>query len=206
MSSTTSTTVLSPGRISVDQCIFLSCDLQERFRTAICDFDIILRTGVRMMKTAEVLNIPVLITEHYSKAFGATCSELMLCYQAEVIEKRKFSMVTPETVPFFEKNKKRKIAVIFGVEAHVCVQQTALDLLAMGYEVHVLVDGCSSNTQWDRRVAFTRMRQSGIFESTSESVIYELLGTSTHDKFKDLLNGVIKTKNEDRGDLLSAAF
>eukprot|EP01130_Rhizamoeba_saxonica_P016208 TRINITY_DN744_c0_g1_i2.p1 TRINITY_DN744_c0_g1~~TRINITY_DN744_c0_g1_i2.p1 ORF type:complete len:113 (-),score=24.28 TRINITY_DN744_c0_g1_i2:99-437(-) len=76
--------------------------------------------------------------------------------------------------------------VLFGIEAHVCVQQTALDLKERGLNVHVLVDGTSSQRSFDRKYAFKRLENSGVILTTSESVLFELLKDSTHPKFKEI--------------------
>lgn len=82
--------------------------------------------------------------------------------------------------------------VLFGIEAHVCVQQTALDLLRMGYDVHVVADGTSSQNESDRAFAFERLRQCGAFITTYESVLFQLLGDAKHPHFK-LVQPIFKT-------------
>mmetsp|Transcript_29822 Transcript_29822/g.81837 ORF Transcript_29822/g.81837 Transcript_29822/m.81837 type:complete len:108 (+) Transcript_29822:398-721(+) len=77
-----------------------------------------------------------------------------------------------------------RAVVLFGVETHVCVQQSALDLLELGYEVHVLADGVSSQRAVDRDTAIERMRQAGVFVTTTESVLFELTRSKDHAKFK----------------------
>ena len=83
-------------------------------------------------------------------------------------------------------NAPRKSAVLFGLEAHVCVQQTTLDLLERGFEVHILVDGTSSQLQSDRAVAFARLQSAGAFLTTSESVLMELIRGKEHEHFKPI--------------------
>ena len=82
-------------------------------------------------------------------------------------------------------------AVIFGLETHVCVQQTCLDLLEKGYEVHVVADGCSSQRQFDRNTALERLRASGAFVTTSESVLFMLMKDSKYEHFK-AISGLVK--------------
>ncbi len=78
----------------------------------------------------------------------------------------------------------RKSVVLFGIEAHVCVQQTALDLLEQGYAVHVLVDGVSSSRAHDRAVALRRMENAGAYLTTAESLIFMMLGSAAHPHFR----------------------
>lgn len=85
----------------------------------------------------------------------------------------------------------RKSIVLFGIEAHVCVQQTALDLLEQGYDVHVLADGVSSQRVHDRSVALRRMAQAGAHVTTAESLIFMLLASAEHPQFRTIA-GLIK--------------
>lgn len=87
----------------------------------------------------------------------------------------------------------RRSAVLFGLEAHVCVQQTTLDLLEQGYDVHILVDGVSSQLVADRAVAFARLQQAGAFLTTSESVLMELIRGKEHAHFKPIA-GLLKLR------------
>ena len=88
--------------------------------------------------------------------------------------------------------------VLFGIEAHVCVQQTALDLLRLGYDVHVVADGTSSQNDSDRTFAFERLRQCGAFITTYESVLFQLLGDAKHPNFK-AVQPIFKTPRVDNG-------
>lgn len=91
-----------------------------------------------------------------------------------------------------------KSVVLCGIEAHVCVQGTCLQLLEKGYDVHIVADGCSSRTMVDRMFAFDRMKASGAWLTTSESVILGLVGDSAHPKFKECQK-IIMTSAPDSG-------
>merc|ERR1712032_1528156 len=104
--------------------------------------------------------------------------------KAHVFEKARFSMCTNEVLAHLEGMKGRKSVVIMGVEAHVCVQQTCLDLLSRGYQVSILADGISSQRPADRDRAIERMRQSGAFITTAESVLFELLRSKDAAEFR----------------------
>jgi len=108
--------------------------------------------------------------------------------KATVFEKTRFSMCTDEVLAHLgtEKMASRKSAVIFGVETHVCVQQTVLDLLERDYTVHVVADGVSSQRPMDRDVAIERLRKSGAFITTVESVMFELLRAKEAKEFKQI--------------------
>lgn len=171
--------------LSANSTYFFLCDMQEKFRPTIKYFPEIITVSSKMVQVANILEIPVICTEQYPKALGNTVSDIDVS-KATVFAKTFFSMVIPDVTKCLEATPDRKSVVLFGIETQVCVQQTALDLLARGYEVHVIADGVSSRTQVDRMFAIERMRSAGVFISTSESVIFELLGDSKHPKFKQV--------------------
>jgi len=113
-------------------------------------------------------------------------------------EKTCFTMLSPEVRAWLQSDelKSRKSVVLFGLEAHVCVQQTTLDLIEEGYDVHLLVDGVSSQTVTDRSVALGRLQSCGAFCTTSESVLMELIRDKNHEHFKPI-SGLLRTRPAD---------
>jgi hypothetical protein len=105
-------------------------------------------------------------------------------YPIPTFEKKLFSMITEDVKAKMAEAPERKTFVLFGIEAHVCVQQTALDLLEQGYAVHVLVDGVSSQRAHDRAVALRRMEKAGAYLTTAESMVFMLLGGASHPQFR----------------------
>ncbi|XP_064388542.1 isochorismatase domain-containing protein 2-like [Halichondria panicea] len=185
------------GRLTANTTYFFLCDMQEKFRPTIKYYPEIITVASKMVQAANILDIPVICTEQYPKALGNTVAEIDVS-KATVFAKTFFSMITPDVVKCIEEQSDRKSVVLFGIETQVCVQQTALDLLGRGYDVHVIADGVSSRTQVDRIFAIERLRAAGAFISTSESVIFELLGDSKHPKFKEV-QPLIKTSAPDSG-------
>lgn len=112
------------------------------------------------------MKILTVVTEQYTKAFGHTVPEVDLS-GCHVFEKTRFSMMTPD-VKNLAHERSVKSVVLCGIEAHVCVLQTALELRAEGIDVHVLVDGIGSQRDDDMRIALQRMQQSGVFLTTFE--------------------------------------
>ena len=115
-----------------------------------------------------------MVTEQYPKGLGRTVKELGLDEFPDVkpVEKTQFSMLTQDVIAQLKSNHPDvKNIVLCGIEAHVCVQGTALQALNSGYDVHIVVDGCSSRTMVDRMFAFERMKAAGAWLTTSESVI-----------------------------------
>lgn len=166
-------------------CLFL-CDLQEKFRSSIQYFPQIVEVSNRLLRAFKVLELPIVATEQYPKGLGNSVPELGVAENdVPVFDKTKFSMCLPPVQEII-KDKEIKSVILCGIEAHVCVQQTALDLIESGMDVHVVVDACSSRSMVDRMYAFERMKQSGAFLTTSESVILGLAGGSSHPSFKQL--------------------
>lgn len=182
-------------------CLFL-CDLQDKFRKNIEYFPEIVEISNRLLRAFKLLELPIVCTEQYPKGLGCTVPELEVVEnEVPVFDKTKFSMYLPPIQEII-KNKEIKSVVICGIEAHVCIQQTALDLLESGLDVHLVVDACSSRSMIDRMYAFERLRDSGAFLTTSESVILCLAGGSSHPMFKQLQK-IIRESAPDTG-LLAA--
>lgn len=164
----------SLGRLVSKNSILFLCDIQEKFRPMIQYFDGIVECSRRIVDTARILEIPILATEQYPKGLGATVKELGLDQEPTVkpLEKMQFSMCTQEVLKQLkEQHPDVKNIILCGIEAHVCVQGTALQALEEGYDVHVVVDACSSRSMVDRMYAFERMKQAGAWLTTSESII-----------------------------------
>ncbi|GAB4815336.1 hypothetical protein N2152v2_002382 [Parachlorella kessleri] len=176
------------GKISPSDTALLVCDVQERFRQLIYGFPAVVDTSRRMIRAANALELPVLVTEQYPKALGNTVDELkeVLDGKAVVVAKTKFSMCTDEINAELSKLGQVKKVLVVGLETHVCVLQTTLDLLERGYEVHILVDGVSSQRLGDRSVALQRLAQSGAFLATSEMVMFQIMVSTAHPAFKTI--------------------
>ena len=143
------------ARLTPDKCVFLICDVQERFRSVIHNFPAVVAGSQRMLKASAELKIPAIVTEQYPKGLLKTVHELDVS-QAEVFEKTCFTMLCPEVVARLADFDKVTDFVVDGIEAHVCVQQTSLDLLAQGFNVHLCVDALSSSTPVDRACGLHR--------------------------------------------------
>jgi nicotinamidase-related amidase len=163
-------------------------DIQERLLPSIFESERVVRNTVRLIKGARVLGIPVLVTEQYKKGLGATT-------QAVAAEIADFPMM--EKIAFsacgaagFERTlKKKKISdvILCGIEAHVCVSQTCLDLLDNGFRIFVVVDAMSSRTTENHFIAVERMRDAGGVVVSTEMVLFELLEKAGTDEFKQIL-------------------
>eukprot|EP00762_Andalucia_godoyi_P005266 ANDGO_06775.mRNA.1 Isochorismatase family protein 1B len=182
------------GRLSIESTALFVCDVQERFRPLIHNFASVVYVSSQMLQVAKVFGMPVFVTEQNTKALGKTVDELKPHVpENATFEKMKFSMLTDELNVSLQSLPDIKSVILNGIEAHVCVQQTALDLLAEGYDVHLLVDGVSAQRPTDRLVALERLRTAGCYLTTCESAIYELMKTARHEKFKSVLE-IVKNK------------
>eukprot|EP00730_Choanoeca_flexa_P014808 TRINITY_DN6609_c0_g1_i1.p1 TRINITY_DN6609_c0_g1~~TRINITY_DN6609_c0_g1_i1.p1 ORF type:complete len:208 (+),score=28.54 TRINITY_DN6609_c0_g1_i1:53-676(+) len=182
------------GKLTPESSVFFLCDMQERFRDSIFHFSAIANVCNRLTTAAEALEVPLVVTEQYPKALGHTVPEIKHDHAICNLSKTKFSMMVPELVEKLVEDpyKDRSDAVLFGIEGHVCVQQTALDLLEQGYNVHVIADAVSSRTSVNRLLALERMKQSGAFVTSCESILFQLMGDSKHPAFKAVQKLIIE--------------
>ncbi|KAH8926292.1 Isochorismatase hydrolase [Atractiella rhizophila] len=186
--------------------LFFVCDIQERFRPAIHGFQQIVNTANKLVKFAHLLDIPLIVTEQAPKSLGTTVAEIGIPEEVRRYDKTKFSMLLDPI--------KERIAqhlggeggsvVIFGLEAHVCVLQTVFDLLNFyqgKIQVHVVVDGVSSCNKEEVPIALDRIRQAGAFVTSSESLMFQLMGDASDPKFK-AFSGLVKEKKGETKDAL----
>ncbi|TDL29792.1 Isochorismatase hydrolase [Rickenella mellea] len=193
-----------PGRTA-----FFMCDMQTRFRSVIHQFDHVVATANKMLKIATILRVPVVVTEQNPLKLGKTLPELAVqplgALHVGTFEKTLFSMITPQLEELLnspEHNNVKSI-VLFGIESHVCVLQTTLDLLERGYDVHVLADGVSSCNKEEVPWALARMRQAGAQITTSESAAFQLMVDSDHPDFRPFA-AAIKEEKENTAKCLDA--
>ncbi|XP_065183446.1 isochorismatase domain-containing protein 1-like [Sycon ciliatum] len=174
------------GRLQAGRTMFLLCDMQEKFRPSIQHFDDIAQVSHRLVQAAKHMKIPIVATEQYPKGLGNTVSTIDTT-DVPVFAKTKFSMMVPDVKELIAKEHAHVDSfVIFGIETQVCISQTTLDLLGDNHQVHVVADACSSRNLLDRKYALKRLRQSGAFITTSEALLFELLGGSKHPNFKEV--------------------
>ncbi len=175
------------GRIRRDQSVLLVVDIQERLLPVIDGQEGVLAAAGRMVRAAEILGIPIICTEQYPRGLGPTVDPLRSLIGAErTREKVAFSCCGAEGLLAELGGLGRPQVIVAGIEAHVCVQQTVLDLLAAGYRVYVAADAASSRSPLDRDVAFERMRQAGAVVTTTESVMFEWLEVAGTAEFKQV--------------------
>lgn len=161
-------------------------DVQESFRPHIEEFSQLAARVARVVEAARLLGVPVVVTEQYPKGLGRTVEEIRaaLPEDFEPIEKTAFSSCGAGAfVSKLEEAGARQI-LLCGIEAHVCVNQTAHDLLALGLQVHILTDCVSSRTAQNRQVGIEKMMRSGAIPSSTELALFELMRDARHEQFK----------------------
>ena len=165
--------------------LFLMIDIQEKFENVIFSMDEVLGNANILNRSAEILEIPLIITEQYPRGLGSTCKSIYIPEGTPIVEKFKFSAFTPEVAELIKQYKKPNI-VIYGVETHVCLTQTALELKANGYKVGIVADAVSSRYVDNKLYALTRLGDLGIQILTTEMILFELLNSAKHPKFKEI--------------------
>ncbi len=165
----------------------LVIDVQERFRSAIAEFDSMAAGCAKLVRAFRLLGLPVLVTEQYPKGLGHTVAEVKEALgPAEIPEKTAFSSMGCAGVPERLQALGAQSILACGIETHVCVQQTVHDLLAAGYPVQVAVDAVQSRHAADREVALRRMEAAGAVLTTTEMAAFELLADARHPRFKEV--------------------
>ena len=174
-------------RILRDQTAGLVIDIQERLFPFIYGNDVLALNSGILIQGLQSLEIPIIVTEQYTKGLGPTILPIQQFFESkQPVEKLAFSCCDE---PAFMQNLTvlgKKFIVITGIESHVCVMQTAIDLLELNF-IPVIVEDCVSSRRLnDKQMAIARMRKSGAIITTYESVLFELLRYSGTGEFKTI--------------------
>jgi nicotinamidase-related amidase len=170
-------------RLTARHGALLVVDMQEKLLAVMPDREHVVANAVRLIRGATALNVPVWGTEQYPRGLGPTAAAI-----AELIPqfptKMTFqSCAVPQILEQFYGRHIRHVTVV-GLEAHVCVAQTALEILDLGFRVQVAADAVASRNTLDRDVALRRIEQAGAVISTTEAVLFEWLETADRPEFK----------------------
>ena len=189
-----------PGILNRDRTMLLVIDVQTRLLPHIQRHEHVVAATAALLETARVLELPAMVTVQYVKGLGPMHETLtQLCSQQDIdpLEKMAFSVCRDERCRAQLDWMGRDQVIVAGIEGHVCVQQTVLDLLNMKLTPFVCADAVSSRRMGDVETALTRMRQAGAVITTTEAVLFELCGLSGTPEFKELL-AVVKRFDEAR--------
>ena len=171
------------GLIIPAQAALLIIDVQEKLAPAMADSAQLIARIQWLIGACQVLATPTLFTEQYPKGLGHTLPELLeLVTQPEVVEKSHFSVVAANCLP--SQWQQYSQVIVSGMETHVCVLQTVLELLEAGKEVFVVADAVGSRSEDNRELGLARMRHAGAHIVSREMVVFELLRHAGHEQFK----------------------
>ena len=174
-------------RILLNDTAAVIIDIQERLLPHIFENEKILRNNLKLIDGLRVLSVPLFVTQQYTRGLGATVPSIAEKFPTfNYIEKVSFSCF--DEPDFEEKLKKsgKAYIILSGIETHVCILQTCLDLLTAGFLPVIVEDCVSSRNPDDKRVAIVRMRQEGAIITTLESILFELTRTAGNEIFKSI--------------------
>ena len=173
-------------RLCPETSLLVIIDIQERLLLAVIQQQQIIFNVRRLLEAASVLGVPVVVTEQYPQGLGSTVKELLpfIPSTTAVLPKKSFSIYDDESIRSEIEKRSRSQIILCGVETHVCVQQSAFDLLGAGKEVHVVVDATGSRFAENRDTALRRFESSGMILTSTESLLFEWCRSAEHPQFK----------------------
>lgn len=174
--------------LNTENSVLLIIDIQEKLLKAQHDKEKIQKNAVILAKTAQILGIPVIVSEQYPQGLGATIAEIKenLPENTKYYEKKSFSCCTNSGFEALVKETGRNQVIVCGIESHVCVHQTVSDLLTAGYEIFLAKDAIGSRKEYECEIGFDRMIFSGAIPACTEMILFELIKCASHEKFKQI--------------------
>ncbi|WP_320674626.1 isochorismatase family protein [Prochlorococcus sp. MIT 1341] len=168
-----------------DECVLLVIDVQEKLVNVINDSNILIWNIKRLINGFTLLNIPIQHTEQAPDKLGKTINQISPIMVKDALKKTKFSAVDSMLLKILS-NYKTKNIVVCGIEAHICVLQTVLDLIEQDFNVFVVADAIASRNNVDKEFALTRAMSQGASLTTTESILFEICNNSIRPEFKEL--------------------
>lgn len=165
----------------------LIIDIQERILPVIFENERVVQNTLKLIKGFQILNLPIYYTEQYPKGLGPTENRIKeVLMNSNYYEKLSFSCYGAGNLFEEMKNKEIKNVVVCGIESHVCVMQTVLDLLANDFSVYAAADAVSSRREFDYKIALNRMEKHGAEITLTESILFEMLEVCGTEEFKTI--------------------
>ena len=176
------------SKLRKNDTLFLLIDIQEKLLPVISNKEEVEKNAVILARAAEILNIPVIISEQYPRGLGATVETVKkaAAEKTDYYTKTTFSCLQDETITQAIRASGKSQIMICGIESHICVCQTALDLAAGGYQVHLATDAVGSRKPENKTNALNRLSRTGIVITNTESALFELLNIAEGDEFKTI--------------------
>lgn len=179
-----------PYRISRDDTQAMLIDVQKRLAPHILDHEAVTQKIGILIQGLQALNVPIMLNEQYKKGLGDTLPEVMALLEKsnamQSFEKTSFSACDNPTSWNHLAQQNRNTVLLFGMETHVCVMQTALDLLDNGMQPVIIADASGSRSAYDKKLAIRRMRRAGAVVTTVEAILFELCRDSQDPAFKTI--------------------
>jgi nicotinamidase-related amidase len=170
-----------------DDAVLVVVDIQERLAAVMSDRKRVIDNCIHLIEAAKLLKIPLILNEQYPKGLGPTVTEIRdALHSYEPLEKVSFSCCRGDKFLSVLKNTGRRSVILVGMETHVCVLQTCIDLLREGYFVHTVSDAICSRTEDNFRTAIEFMRDAGAVVTCAETVLFQLLERAGSEEFKIL--------------------
>lgn len=178
--------------LNQENAILLIIDIQEKLLNAVYNIEVVEKNSEILAKAGSILNLPIFITEQYPKGLGSTINGVKQgAPNAKYYEKTSFNAVLDMDLLSELKNTRRNQIILCGIEAHICVHQTAAGLIESGFDVTVVNDACGSRFVDSYISGLKCIRDNGAQVKTTEMVLFELLKGAGHPKFKKI-QGLIK--------------
>jgi nicotinamidase-related amidase len=175
--------------VDADRAALIVIDIQEAFRKGVTNFEEVARNSGILVEAAHEVGLPIVVTEQYPQGLGATVEEVAsrLPDGIKPISKVAFSAARADGFGL----EGRSQAVVCGIETHVCVSHTVLDLLEDGVEVHVVTDAVGSRAEANRELGLRKAERAGAILTSVETVLFELVREAGTPEFKKL-QGLVK--------------
>lgn len=174
--------------LNIPDCILSVVDVQVKLVPAMHEKEKLLDNLSRLIRGVKVLGVPVLLTEQYPRGLGTTVTEIKsIISETEPVIKTVFSCCgSPEYMQQLNESGRRQV-IVAGIETHVCVYQTAVELAKIGYNVYVAADATASRSLFNKEIALRQLTAVGVNLTTVEMALCELLKVAEGDKFKQIL-------------------
>jgi len=173
--------------LRIDKCCLAIIDIQGKLAQLMYDKHRLFRNSVILLKTARILQIPILYTQQCPENLGPTIPQIAkLLSDCEPINKATFSCCGHEQFNDKLSGLNRRQVLLCGIEAHICIYQTAVDLIENGWDVSVIADAVSSRKLQNKEIALSKLAHIGTNIISTEMLVFELLKTAEHPKFKQI--------------------
>ncbi|ASQ91080.1 hydrolase [Prosthecochloris sp. GSB1] len=174
--------------ITTEDTVLLIIDVQGKLASLVFNSAAVEKNIVRLVKACRILGVPIICTEQYPKGLGHTVAPIReLLADEKPMEKTAFSCCADEEVFMHTlRSMKRNDVLVCGIETHICIYQTSVELIEYGYNVHLITDAVSSRTKENREAGIHAIEKAGALLKSSEMAIFELLKVAKGDAFREI--------------------